>query len=83
MQEGNGTTKSQALKNLSQREAITAKPDVTRQYQVYTLPEGCASLDKFTASNHVRHVINEMKKKHYGDRFTECFVSFFPIYSFI
>lgn len=83
MQESPGTSKEDALQNQLLRQTIMAKEDVTKLFQTYTLPEGCVCFDGRMVSQHVRSVINEMKKKKNNGVYDRCFVSYSTSYDFI
>lgn len=63
MAESEGTTKQEALKNQLLRQEILSKKDVVQLLQTYSLPEGLVQLDARLVSQHIRAVLNEMKKK--------------------
>ncbi len=62
MIESAGTTKEEAVHNQTERQNIISKPDVVSLYHTYVFAEGMVGLNEATASNHVRHVLNELKK---------------------
>ena len=77
MTESNDTSKTEALANRGLREDIITKPDVTSLFQSYDLYEqGMVIIDRNTARQHVRNVINECKKRQNYGKYDTLFVSY-------
>jgi len=69
----NGTTKEEALANQRLRESIASHDSVKRLFGVFYLEDrsGKVTLDQFKALEHVRHVLNELRRTSKPRKATE------------
>ena len=76
MAESPGTSKDEAFCNQVLRREIMAKKDVVSLMDTYVLPEGHVALNMKLVAQHIRAVLNEMKKKKHKGAHDKCFVNF-------